>query len=87
MSEQAAEVKEAGQATLRYGGGFLAFDSELRQVAWPSKFRQDILVKYDKSTNPTEFLQVNSTTTVATGGDVKILANWFPLALKPSART
>jgi hypothetical protein len=84
---QAADTREAMQATLRYDGGSLAFIPELRQVTWPHKFRTDIPVKYNESTNPTDFLQVYSVTIMAADGDVKIMTNWFPLALKPSART
>ena len=32
-----------------------------------------------------EFLQVYSTAVLATGGDEKVMANWFALALKPPA--
>jgi hypothetical protein len=44
-------------------------------------------VKYDGTTNPQDFLQVCTTAMVATGANDWIMANWFPLALTPSARS
>jgi hypothetical protein len=74
-AKQAAEAREVEKSALRYGRRCLAFVPELPQVAWPKKFRPYIPVKYDESTNPTDFLQVYSIAIVAADGDVKIMAN------------
>jgi hypothetical protein len=38
------------------GVGCAALADHLRAVAWPSKFRPHLPEKYDRSTNPSEFL-------------------------------
>ena len=48
---------------------------ELRQVTWPERFKPDVPVKYDRTTNPVEFLQVYSTAVQAAGGGEKVMAN------------
>jgi hypothetical protein len=66
-----------------FSGGCLAFTKDLRRVTWPRKFRPDITFKYDRITDPLEFLQVYTTALeIAEGGNPHELANWFPLALK-----
>ena len=65
----------------RGGDGCLAFVPELRDVVWPHKFRPEVAHKYDGTTNPHEFLQVYYTACQAAGGNTKVMANWFPLAL------
>ena len=74
-------------STLPYGAGYIAFTSELRQVEWPRCFRPDLPVRYDGKINPMEFLNVYTTAVLAAGGNEKVLANWFPLALKPHIRS
>jgi hypothetical protein len=37
--------------------------------------------KYDGSVYPTEFLQIYSTSILATGGNEVVMANYFPVAL------
>ena len=66
----------------RSGDGCLAFVPELRDVVWLHKFRPEVAHKYDGMTNPHEFLQVYYTVCQATGGNTKVMANWFPLALQ-----
>lgn len=68
------------------GEGFLAFVLELCQVTWPRKFKIGVN-KYDGSANPKEFLQLYSITASAAGADERVMANWFPLALKGDAQT
>jgi hypothetical protein len=66
-----------------FSGGCLAFTEDLRRVTWPRKFRPGITFKYDRITDPLEFLQVYTTTLeIAEGGNPHELANWSPLALK-----
>ena len=50
------DPREAGEAALEYGGGFLALSPELRQLRWPRKFRPNQDLTYDGTTNPTEYL-------------------------------
>ena len=63
------------------------FTRELRQVQWPStkNFKPDVPEKYDGKTHPSEFLNIYTIAVQAAGGrDDKILANYFPLVLKPN---
>src|SRR5512147_1597517 len=64
------------------GVGCRAFVASLRNVRWPPRFRPTITEKYDGSVNPTEFLQVYTTGIEAAGGDDRVMANFFPMALK-----
>jgi hypothetical protein len=44
--------------------------------------------KYDGTLNPMEFLSIYMTIVCAAGGrDEKVLANYFPLVLKPNVRS
>nr|AAL31648.1 Putative polyprotein [Oryza sativa]AAL34947.1 Putative polyprotein [Oryza sativa]AAP51891.1 retrotransposon protein, putative, unclassified [Oryza sativa Japonica Group] len=52
----------------------------------PPRFRPTIAEKYDGSVNPAEFLQVYMTGIEAAGGDDRVMANFFPMALKGQAR-
>lgn len=72
---------------LPYGAGCAVFTPELRRIKWPRRFRPDLFVQYDRKINPIEFLNVYTTTIVAAGGRKRALANWFPMALKPSIRS
>nr|AAK71558.1 putative gag-pol protein precursor [Oryza sativa Japonica Group] len=73
--------------TLTPGGtGCRAFMASLRNVRWPPKFRPNLTEKYDCSINPSEFLQIYTTVIVAAGGDDRVMANYFPMALKGPAR-
>jgi hypothetical protein len=53
----------------------------IRMVVWPHKFRPHLLEKYDGTVNPTEFLQIYSTSILAGGGNEAVMANYFPVAL------
>ena len=76
-------------ATLANGpvtyGTTAAFTRSLRRVVWPVKFRPDLPPRYDGKNNPLEFLQLYTLAIQAAGGDDKVMANWFPMALKDSA--
>ena len=74
-------------SSLPFGAGCIAFTPELRQVKWPRRFCPDLAIKYDGKDNPTEFLNIYTTAVLAAGGNEKVLANWFPLALKPHIRS
>nr|CAD41616.1 OSJNBa0091D06.19 [Oryza sativa Japonica Group] len=68
------------------GAGCRAFVASLRNVRWPPRFRPTITEKYDESVNPAEFLQIYTTGIEAAGGDDRVMANFFPMALKGQAR-
>nr|CAE01745.2 OSJNBb0056F09.8 [Oryza sativa Japonica Group] len=94
----ATEGASSSGAPLRFGRGgqphvppvggvdCRAFVASLRNVRWPSRFRPTITEKYDGSVNPAEFLQVYTTGIEAAGGDDRVMANFFPMALKGQAR-
>nr|CAH66523.1 H0502B11.3 [Oryza sativa] len=67
------------------GAGCRAFVASLRNVRWPPRFRPTITEKYDGSVNPAEFLQIYMTGIEAAGGDDRVMANFFPMALKGQA--
>ena len=67
--------------------GCRAFTTELRSVAWPGKFKPDLPHRYDGTADPAEFLQLYKLGIEAANGDEKVMANWFPMALKDGART
>ena len=67
--------------------GCRAFTTELRSVACPGKFKPDPPPHYDGTADPVEFLQLYELGIEAANGDEKVMANWFPMALKDGART
>ena len=67
--------------------GCRAFTAELRSVVWPGKFKTDLPPRYDGTADPAEFLQLYEQGIEAANGDEKVMANWFPMALKDRART
>ena len=67
--------------------GYRAFTPELRSVVWPGKLKPDQPPRYDGTPDPAEFLQLYELSIVAANGDEKVMANWFPMALKDDART
>ena len=64
-----------------------AFTPELRNIVWPSKFKPDLPPRYDGTADPGKFLQLYELSIKAASGDEKIMANWFPMALKDGARS
>ena len=79
--EQAPRLQRALVAT----AGCRAFTIKLRSVAWPGKFKPDLPPRYDGTADPTEFLQLYELGIEAASGDEKVMANWFPMALKDGA--
>jgi hypothetical protein len=77
-SREIAPVAEVGCAALA---------DHLRAVAWPSKFRPQLLEKYNGTTNLSEFLQVYVTAITAAGGNDVVMASYFHVALTRPART
>ena len=67
--------------------GCRTFTPWLRSVAWPGKFKPDLPPRYDGMADPAEFLQLYELGIEATNGDEKVMANWFPMALKDGAHT
>ena len=49
---------------------------------WPDKFKPNLPPHYDGTPDPAEFLQLYSLSIQAAGGDDKVMASWFPMALK-----
>ena len=83
FQEQAAHQQRAPVAT----AGCRAFTPELRSVALPGKFKPDLPPRYDGTADPAEFLQLYELGIEAANRDEKVMANWFPMALKDGART
>ena len=76
--------------SLPYEVGCPVFTRELQRVQWPNShtFNPEVPEKYDGKTHPSEFLSVYTIAVQAAGGrDDKILANYFPLVLKPNVRS
>ena len=67
--------------------GCRAFTPELHNVVWPSKFKPDLPPCYDGTADPAEFLQLYNLSIDAANSNEKIMANWFPMALKDGARS
>jgi hypothetical protein len=68
------------------GVGCAALADHLRAVSWPPKFQPHLPEKYDRTSNPSEFLQVYITTITAVGGNT-MMATYFHVALSGPART
>ena len=67
--------------------GCRAFTPELRSFVWPGKFKPDLPRRYEGTPDPSEFLQLYELSIEAANGDEKVMANWFPMALKDGARS
>ena len=50
-------------------------------MQWPPKFKPEILPRYDGAADPSAFLLVYEEDVLEAGGDDKVMANWFPMAL------
>jgi hypothetical protein len=46
-----------------------------------------LLEKYDGSANPTEFLQIYSTSILIVGGNETVMANYFPVTLTDTTQS
>jgi hypothetical protein len=80
IGEVSKNVKVTGEPV--YNPGFLALTHQQCYMVWPDKFRPDIGARYDGTSNPVEFLQLYVVTVQAARGDQRVMANWFPMALK-----
>ena len=65
--------------------GCRAFTPELHIVVWPGKFKPDLPPCYCGTPDPTEFLELYELSIEVANGDEKVMANWFPMALKDGA--
>jgi hypothetical protein len=57
----------------------MALAPHLHMVVWSPKFRPHLPKKCDGMVNPTEFLQIYSTSILAAGGNEIVMANYFPV--------
>jgi hypothetical protein len=78
-------IKVTGEPV--YNPGCLALTRQQRYVVWPDKFRPDISARYDGTSNVVEFQQLYVVAIQAARGDQRVMANWFPMALKDTPRT
>jgi hypothetical protein len=69
------------------GVGCAALADHLRAASWPPKFWPHLPEKYDRTSNPSEFLQVYVTAITAAGGNTAVMATYFHVALSGPART
>jgi hypothetical protein len=69
------------------GGGCMVLAPTLCMVVWPPKFWPHLPEKYDGTVNPTEFLQIYSTSILAAGDNEAVMANYFPVALMGTTRS
>jgi hypothetical protein len=69
------------------GVGCAALADHLRAAAWPPMFRPHLPEKYDRTSNPLEFLQVYVTAITAASGNTDVMATYFHVALSGPART
>jgi hypothetical protein len=69
------------------GVGCAALADHLCAVTWSPKFRPHLLEKYDRTSNPSEFLLVYVTAIMAAGGNTAVMASYFHVALTGPART
>jgi hypothetical protein len=67
--------------------GCAALADHLRAMSWPPKFRPHLPEKYDRTSNPSEFLQVYVTAITAAGGNTIVMATYFHVALSGPTRT
>nr|AAM74317.1 Hypothetical protein similar to putative retroelements [Oryza sativa Japonica Group]AAP53446.1 retrotransposon protein, putative, unclassified [Oryza sativa Japonica Group] len=58
------------------------FVASLRNVRWPPKFQPNFTEMCNGSVNPSESLQIYTTIIEAVGGDDRVKANLFPMALQ-----
>lgn len=61
--------------------GLTALTPALRQVQWPRKFRPEMPPRYDGAVDPSAFLVAYEEAVLEAGGNDKVMANWFSMAL------
>jgi hypothetical protein len=69
------------------GVGCAALAHHLRAASWPPKFWSHLPEKYDRTSNPSEFLQVYVTAITAACGNTTVMATYFHVALSGPAQT
>jgi hypothetical protein len=69
------------------GVGCTVLADHLHAATWPPKFRPHLPEKYDRTSNPSEFLQVYVTAITTAGGNNVVMASYFHVALTGPART
>ena len=53
----------------------------LRQVQWPNKFKPEMPPRYNGAADPLAFLLAYEEAILEAGGNNRVMANWFPMAL------
>ena len=66
--------------------GYRALAPALHRVRWPTKFKPEMPPRYDGAADPTPFLLADEEAVLKAGGNYKIMANWFPMALAGEPR-
>jgi hypothetical protein len=69
------------------GVGCAVLADHLRTASWPPNFWPHLPEKYDRTSNPSEFVQVYVTAITAAGGNTTVMATYFHVALSGPART
>lgn len=70
-----------------FTGGCAALSTRLCRVQWAHKFRPDLPKRYDGTAPPGEFLEIYSMAVKTAGGSEDVMASYFHIALKDSARS
>nr|CAD41067.2 OSJNBa0084K11.13 [Oryza sativa Japonica Group] len=65
--------------------GYQVFVASLRNVRGPPKLQPCLTEKYDDGADPSESLQICTAIIEAAGGDDRVMANVFPMALRGQA--
>jgi hypothetical protein len=65
----------------------MALAPHLRMVVWTPTFRPHLPEKYDRTINPSEFLQIYSTSILAAGENEAVMANYFLVTLTGMTRS
>ena len=66
--------------------GLQALAPALWRVQWPPKFKTEMPPSHDGTTDPSAFLLAYEEAVLKAGGDDKVMANWFPMALAGEPR-
>ena len=66
--------------------GLRALAPALRQVQWPREFKLEAPPRYSGATDPLVFLLACEEAVLKAGGDDRVMANWFPMALTGAPR-
>ena len=61
--------------------GLKDFSPALRRVQWPPKFKSEMSSRYDGAADLSVFLLSYGEAVMEAGGDDKVMAHWFPMAL------